>query len=71
MTIKSSALITRKQLACLTGGKVDKIQQSNALNVGTPFPYCGGRAVAIKGGMVHLICLKEKQSSGIHHLQRG
>lgn len=63
MPLQTSALITRKQLACLTGGKVDGAQHTNILNVGTPFMYCGGSAIAMKQGVVHHICLKEGQNT--------
>jgi hypothetical protein len=59
MPLPTSALITRKQLACLTGGNVNGVQQRNILKVGTPVQYCGGRAIAIKNGTIHHVCLKE------------
>lgn len=60
--IRKSSLITRKQLACLTGGKVDKHQMGNPLNVGTPITYCGGPAIAISNGKIHHICIKEAKN---------
>ena len=59
-SIRSSALITRMQLACLTGGKVNQHQYGNILKVDTPMGYCGGRAIATKNGKVHHICIKEE-----------
>ncbi|KAL7453512.1 hypothetical protein ACHAWC_005178 [Mediolabrus comicus] len=59
-SIRSSALITRMQLACLTGGKVNQHQYRNILKVDTPMGYCGGRAIATKNGKVHHICIKEE-----------
>jgi hypothetical protein len=57
--LRKSSLITRKQLACLTGGKVDKHQMGNPLNVGTPVTYCGGPAIATSNGLARRICIKE------------
>jgi hypothetical protein len=67
MPLQTSSLITRKQLACLTGGKVDGAQHTNILNVGTPFMYCGGSAIGIKQGIVHHMCLKEAQNTALPH----
>ena len=61
--LKRSALITRKQLACLTGGKVDGFEHENTLNVGTPVTFCGGSALGIRDGIVHHICLKSDQNT--------
>eukprot|EP00984_Skeletonema_dohrnii_P013961 scaffold5845_cov73-Skeletonema_dohrnii-CCMP3373.AAC.3 len=60
--LRKSSLIRRKQLACLTGGKVSKHQMGNPLNVGTPVTYCGGRAIATSNEFVHHICIKEAKN---------
>jgi hypothetical protein len=62
MQLKTSALITRKQLACLTGGNVDGVKHKNTLKVGTPITYCGGGALGVKQGTLHHMCLKEYQN---------
>eukprot|EP00985_Skeletonema_marinoi_P012072 scaffold5759_cov93-Skeletonema_marinoi.AAC.1 len=61
-SLQKSCLITRTRLACLTGGKVNKHQYGNPLNVGTPVTYCGGAAIATKNGKVHHICIKEEMN---------
>lgn len=60
--LRKSCPITRKQLACLTGGKVNKHQYGNPLNVKTPVTYCGGAAMATKNGRVHHLCMKEEMN---------
>eukprot|EP00573_Skeletonema_grethae_P003160 CAMPEP_0201686368 /NCGR_PEP_ID=MMETSP0578-20130828/842_1 /ASSEMBLY_ACC=CAM_ASM_000663 /TAXON_ID=267565 /ORGANISM="Skeletonema grethea, Strain CCMP 1804" /LENGTH=508 /DNA_ID=CAMNT_0048170417 /DNA_START=29 /DNA_END=1555 /DNA_ORIENTATION=- len=60
--LRKSCLITRKQLACLTGGKVNKHQYGNPLNVRTPVTYCGGAAMATENGRVRHLCMKEEMN---------
>lgn len=62
MPLQQSSLITRKQLACISGGTVDKKKCPNFLKLGTPFTYCGGRSYALKGNRVHHICVKEEMN---------
>lgn len=64
-TLKKSALITRKQLGCLTGGKIDNVQHENILGVGTPIHCYGGSAIGIKKGVIHHMCLKEDRNHPI------
>lgn len=59
MHLQQSSLITRKQLACISGGKK---KCPNFLKLGTPFTYCGGRSYALKGNRVHHICVKEEMN---------
>ncbi|KAL3803805.1 hypothetical protein HJC23_003967 [Cyclotella cryptica] len=63
--LQKSALITRKQLGCLTGGKIDTVQHKNILGVGTPINCYGGPAIGIKNGVVHHMCLKENRNHPI------
>jgi hypothetical protein len=65
MILKKSALITRKKLGCLTGGKIDNVQHENILGVGTPIHCYGGSAIGIKKGVIHHMCLKENRNHPI------
>ncbi|KAL7491209.1 hypothetical protein ACHAWT_000628, partial [Skeletonema menzelii] len=58
--LRKSCLISRKQLACLTGGKVN--EHRNPLNVGTPISYTGGAAMAKKDDKIHHLCMKEEMN---------
>lgn len=60
LPIQKTSLITRKQLACLTGGNIGG--NRNPLKVGTPFNFCGGRSMAMSNGRIHHICIKEEKN---------
>lgn len=59
MTLQKTPLITRKQLACLSGGTVGT-RCANPLKFGTPFSFCGGKSFATTKGIIHHICVKEQ-----------
>lgn len=59
MPLEHSERITRRQLAALSGGKIHDKRYENPLRLGTPFSFCGGRAIASSGGICHHICVKE------------
>lgn len=59
MPLQKTPLITRKQLACLSGGTVGT-PCANPLNFGTPFSFCGGKSFATTRGIIHHICVKEE-----------
>eukprot|EP00984_Skeletonema_dohrnii_P005955 scaffold2112_cov85-Skeletonema_dohrnii-CCMP3373.AAC.4 len=61
-TLRKSSLITRKNLACLTGGNVSNHRMGNPLNVRTPVTYCGGKAIATWDKIVQHICIKEENN---------
>eukprot|EP00985_Skeletonema_marinoi_P004727 scaffold2051_cov139-Skeletonema_marinoi.AAC.11 len=60
--LRKSSLITRENLACLTGGKVSNQRMGNPLNVGTAVTYCGGSAIASSNKIVQHICIKEAKN---------
>lgn len=62
MPLQQSSLITRKQLACISGGTVNKKKCPNFLKLGTPFNYCGQGSFAQKGNRVHHINVKEEMN---------
>ena len=54
--LRRSELITRKQLALVSGGKGD---EENLLKLATPISSMGGAAIATKKGLLSHIVIKE------------